>query len=363
MRVPGTTRAHPARARPARLAAERAPRPAAASLPSAQASGKGTALGKSIKEGGKEADADSSDDSRGRRKVKRGSLAGAHIPSPSEMKAALLNAFKNDDAKHAKPAFEKKRSSLEHMGGKLTMGKADFEANLAKDNASRGATNRNLQPNEDLNAIARVEESDPAVTTLELSASAQFCWLSQSQKLAALERVAGGTALTTLLLDSLQLDNSHAAPIAAAVKRHARLEKLSVDSNSFAEPALLSIAAACVGHPALFSLSVANQKVGAITQPAILALIEVMEGTPRLTRLNIGHVKDNTLRLRLEAASVKSARPSAPCCRVLLAAECSLLPSAPCCRVLRADGHRQLPTATDGHRRPPTAIGGLCAAD
>ena len=65
---------------------------------------------------------------------------------------------------------------------------------------------------------------------------------SQPQKLVALERIARGCGLTSLVLNSVKLDNSHAPALAAAVRSHSSLEKLSLESTSLGEPALVALA-------------------------------------------------------------------------------------------------------------------------
>ena len=48
-------------------------------------------------------------------------------------------------------------------------------------------------------------------------------------------------------------------PIAAAVRNHTRLEKLSLERNGLNEAALVTIAAACAKHPSLGIVAVASQ--------------------------------------------------------------------------------------------------------
>ena len=209
------------------------------------------------------------------------------------------------DADKAPPKLKKRES---YDGIDMSGAKGDFERKMAADNASRGVGSRPASGtggSADLQAtLAQVEASDGAMSKLDLSESAQFGWLSQPQKLLALERIARGCGLTSLVLNSVKLDNSHAPALAAAARSHSSLEKLSLESNSLGEPALVALAAACEAHPTLTWLSVAHQKTGALTQPAIIALIGAMEGTPRMTKLQLGSVSDPTLRKRLEAASM-----------------------------------------------------------
>ena len=55
--------------------------------------------------------------------------------------------------------------------------------------------------------------------------------LSVPKRIEALDRVAAGSSLKQLLLDSLALTVAVVAPLAAAVRSHTQLEKLSVERN------------------------------------------------------------------------------------------------------------------------------------
>lgn len=218
------------------------------------------------------------------------------------------SAIESDAHEPPRPPKPASRPSLE--GVKMGALRDDFVAQLHADNAKRGVSsdgdgNSPSDRENDLSGVLeRVEASSAAVSVLDLSASQQFGWLSQPQKAAAIERIARGRGLSAMLLNSLGLDNSHALPIAAAVRAHTALQKLSLESNGLNEPALITIAESVASHPSLTLVSVANQKSGSLTQPAVLALIGAMEATPKLTRLMLGEVSDPTLRKRLEAASM-----------------------------------------------------------
>jgi len=234
------------------------------------------------------------------------------------LKSSYMASLKEDEAPEDAEKPPARRESLDALGGTSSTKKAEFISSMAADNESRGlaaaapatAASSKLAGAELPALLERVEASDAGVTALEFAGYtaewSQFTWLSAPQKLASLHRVAAGSALKVLLLENLGLENTHAAPIAAAVRAHASLERLSVEYNLFFEPALVQISEACEGHACLNSLLVAHQKVGALTQPATIALIGLMERNVRLTRLGLGDVSDPTLRLRLEQAGMKN---------------------------------------------------------
>lgn len=63
-----------------------------------------------------------------------------------------------------------------------------------------------------------------------------------------------------------------------------------VERSSFNELALIQIASACTAHQSLGILAVANQcNQELLTQPALLALLEAMEGVPSC-HLHADHV-------------------------------------------------------------------------
>jgi len=134
----------------------------------------------------------------------------------------------------------KLRRSIEDgkMSGLKDAGQAAFTRQLAADNAKRGASpDCGLADEGGLGwLLGQVETSDEAMTTLDLSLNAegphqQFGWLSLPKRVAAVEQIAAGSNLVHLLLDSLSLSIAVAAPLATAVRHHARLERLSLERN------------------------------------------------------------------------------------------------------------------------------------
>ncbi len=209
------------------------------------------------------------------------------------------------------PEVKPARNSRTEMQGVKEAGQAAFNQSLQADNAKRGASEPSSAEDGGLSGLlARVEASDASLSTLDLTLNnegprQQFGWLSVPQRTAALEQVAAGSALTQLLLDSLGLGLSVAAPLAAAVRSHAGLERLSLERNGLNDAALVQIAEACAAHPALQVVAVAHQcNQELLGQAALIALLDAMEATPQLTTLKTGKIVDPSLRRRADAATM-----------------------------------------------------------
>ena len=120
---------------------------------------------------------------------------------------------------------------------------------MAQDNVKRGAASPDQRDAADLfSLVRRVEESDPSVRVLNLSEHRQFLWLSTAQQLRALSQISTGCQLHELCLNSLGLTLTLIEPIAAAVRSHTRLEKLSLERNGLNEAALVTLADAISGQ-------------------------------------------------------------------------------------------------------------------
>ena len=142
-----------------------------------------------------------------------------------------MDAEKGSLKKERQQSFEKL-----HGTGLQAAGGTEFSKAMEKDNAKRGAASpRTGQRNDLLVLVERVERSDPSLSALDLSDHQPFLWLSPAQRLRFLEKIAGGSHLSALALNSLSLTLADIDPIAAAVKSHARLEKLSIERNSLNE--------------------------------------------------------------------------------------------------------------------------------
>ena len=133
-----------------------------------------------------------------------------------------------------------------------------------KDQVSSYASSSDADSSEPLPPLlARAAESDPALTRLDLCFNKQFVVLSGPQKLQALEQLARGSALESVRLDGLGLDNTHGATLARLLRHDEHdgsggVRTLSLQSNALGEPALLALAQAVSGHPSLSELAVAR---------------------------------------------------------------------------------------------------------
>ena len=133
-----------------------------------------------------------------------------------------------------------------------------------KDQVSSYASSSDADSSEPLPPLlARAAESDPALTRLDLCFNKQFVVLSGQQKLQALEQLARGSALESVRLDGLGLDNMHGATLARLLRHDEHegsggVRTLSLQSNALGEPALLALAQAVSGHPSLSELAVAR---------------------------------------------------------------------------------------------------------
>ena len=133
-----------------------------------------------------------------------------------------------------------------------------------KDQVSSYASSSDADSSEPLPPLlARAAESDPALTRLDLCFNKHFVILSGPQKLQALEQLARGSALESVRLDGLGLDNTHGATLARLLCHDEHdgsggVRTLSLQSNALGEPALLALAQAVSGHPSLSELAVAS---------------------------------------------------------------------------------------------------------
>ena len=98
--------------------------------------------------------------------------------------------------------------------------------------------------------LARAEKSDATLTAVELSGSAQFNWLAPSAKSVAIGRIARSTAVRSVKLERLHLDDSHAPAVATMLKCMPQLEELSVERNEMHEPGARFVAI-LFGHRAI----------------------------------------------------------------------------------------------------------------
>ena len=155
--------------------------------------------------------------------------------------------------------------------------------------------------------LTRVAASDPSLNVLDLSGSTRFMSLTAKQKGQAIGLLAQGQALETLVLNSLRLDNTSAAALADMLRHNNSLLSVSLEGNSLTEEGLVAIAAGLEGHPALCELTVANQRAP-LSNAAVSALLQAMEGTPSLLKLGLGALRDNGARWRLQAATMRAAR-------------------------------------------------------
>jgi len=239
-------------------------------------------------------------------------------PSLENLGGGGLGAIKENyrknlehDATAPDPSSLRRRPSQEAMTGLKDKRRSAFTTKMVADNAKRGVGSD--ESDADLaSLIGRAAASDSTLTTLDLSGAQltlnqQFSWLSAPKRLEALERVAHGSALTVLLLDSLGLALPVAPALAAAVRSHTKLERFSVERNGLNEASLLLVAEACAGHPALTTLSVGNQcNQELLTQSALIALIDAMEKTPKMTQLHVGKIIDPSLRRRHESVTMSN---------------------------------------------------------
>ena len=153
--------------------------------------------------------------------------------------------------------------------------------------------------------LTRVAASDPSLNVLDLSGSTRFMSLTAKQKGQAIGLLAQGQALETLVLNSLRLDNTSAAALADMLRHNNSLLSVSLEGNSLTEEGLVAIAAGLEGHPALCELTVANQRAP-LSNAAVSALLQAMEGTPSLLKLGLGALRDNGARWRLQAATMRN---------------------------------------------------------
>ena len=153
--------------------------------------------------------------------------------------------------------------------------------------------------------LTRVAASDPSLNVLDLSGSTRFMSLTAKQKGQAIGLLAQGQALETLVLNSLRLDNTSAPALADMLRHNNSLLSVSLEGNSLTEEGLVAIAAGLEGHPALCELTVANQRAP-LSNAAVSALLQAMEGTPSLLKLGLGALRDNGARWRLQAATMRN---------------------------------------------------------
>ena len=208
-----------------------------------------------------------------------------------------------------------------------------------KDQVSSYASSSDADSSEPLPPLlARAAESDPALTRLDLCFNKQFVVLSGQQKLQALEQLARGSALESVRLDGLGLDNTHGATLARLLRHNEHdgsggVRTLSLQSNALGEPALLALAQAVSGHPSLSELAVARTsrtpgsqtpgasllltrvrarlgQVGnqrdALSTLAVATLLDAMATAPRLTRLKLGPVRDEVQRRRHQLLTMEA---------------------------------------------------------
>ena len=209
-----------------------------------------------------------------------------------------------------------------------------------KDQVSSYASSSDADSSEPLPPLlARAAESDPALTRLDLCFNKQFVVLSGQQKLQALEQLARGSALESVRLDGLGLDNTHGATLARLLRHDEHdgsggVRTLSLQSNALGEPALLALAQAVSGHPSLSELAVARTtrtpgsqtgarasllltrvrarlgQVGnqrdALSTLAVATLLDAMATAPRLTRLKLGPVRDEVQRRRHQLLTMEA---------------------------------------------------------
>ena len=153
--------------------------------------------------------------------------------------------------------------------------------------------------------LTRVAASDPSLKLLDLSGSTRFMSLTAVQKGQAIGLLAQGHALETLVLNSLRLDNTSAGALADMLRHNNSLLSVSLEGNGLTEEGLIAIAGGVEGHPALCELTVANQRAP-LSNAAIAALLQAMEGTPSLLKLGLGALRDNGARWRLQAATMRN---------------------------------------------------------
>jgi hypothetical protein len=162
-----------------------------------------------------------------------------------------------------------------------------------------------FQKNSLRDELTRVAASDPSLKLLDLSGSTRFMSLTAVQKGQAIGLLAQGHALETLVLNSLRLDNASAGAVADVLRHNNSLLSVSLEGNSLTEEGLIAIAAGVEGHPALCELTVANQRAP-LSNAAVAALLQAMEGTPSLLKLGLGALRDNGARWRLQAATMRN---------------------------------------------------------
>lgn len=231
----------------------------------------------------------------------RPSMGGA--VALGSVRALYEQSLATDETKIEKRA---PRKSFESFTGLKSQGAGRFTQSMKADNAKRGAAQRSSNEDGDLHALLSLAEaSDPSLPTLNLSANREFTWLSAPRRVEVFERVSSGNALTQLLLDAMGLDVGIVAPLAAAIRNHTRLERLSAERNGLNEAALMTLASACSAHPALTYVAVSQQcNQELLTQPALITLIDAMEATPTMTTLKLGKIVDPTQRMRLDAVTM-----------------------------------------------------------
>lgn len=149
------------------------------------------------------------------------------------------------------------------------------------------------------NEIAHVL-ADPNALELDLSANTQFTALTSQQKNRIMSALAHGASLEYLQLNTLKIDNTCAPSLVAMARALKRLRVLSLEGNRLSESGLLVLAKGLAGHPCLSELHLADQHTP-ISVKAVDSLIEMIEQTPTLTRLNTGTLRDHGLRWRLQA--------------------------------------------------------------
>eukprot|EP00966_Prymnesium_polylepis_P145485 3360086-Prymnesium_polylepis.1 len=158
-------------------------------------------------------------------------------------------------------------------------------------------------PENDLRVIiARVVANDPTLDTLDLSSNPQMIGLSQLQKLRALEKLAHGSCLTMVKLNSVTLDNACGPALVKLLQSKHPLQAVSFEGNNLSEGAIVDMAKAIRGHKHLRELSLANQR-SALSTTAQKAMVDSMEHVPSLVHLSLGTVRDAGMRWTMQKLS------------------------------------------------------------
>ena len=148
--------------------------------------------------------------------------------------------------------------------------------------------------------LGRVAASDPSLQQLDLANNAQFLGLTLGQKSRAIEIIATGSALHTLKLHSLNLDNSHARAIAKLLRSRHELQAFGLEGNNLSEAGILEIAAALHGHAYLQEVSISHQR-SPLSTAAVGAMVDAMESIPTLVQLGLGTIRDAGMRWRVQS--------------------------------------------------------------